>query len=54
MGFKGDREIALFIFRDRGDFPLSFREKGDWATFREILPARRRAIRIFNFRERGD
>ena len=53
-GVLGDREIAIFVFRERGDFPFTFREKGDWANFREILPSRRREIRIFNFRERGD
>ena len=53
-GVLGDREIAIFVFRERGDFPFTFREKGDWANFREILPSKRREIRIFNFRERGD
>ena len=42
--FRETLEIALFIFKERGD----------WINFRETLPSRRREIRIFNFKEKGD
>ncbi len=62
MGFQGDREIALFIFREKGDFPFSFMEKGlilgrfysQGEGRLGFLILGRGEIRQFNFRKRGD